>query len=362
MSRVESKPRHSAENTAGSSSTDGARPTVEKSKAAKQPSVTIDHSAGSRQLTQGRESSRSSASVLAASVLVTEKRPDAPSRSAQPLPIDGYPGAKEVQRALLGDSPPPLPPLPPQPPPARESVGPKPKPKTPPARTESQAGGPQPPAHVAMREKYEALAAQYEKAARALPEAEKVWREIAEQRRQIQARDPRGLDEGLEGTAWYAERQAELVRDLRREIGEQFSALKTQYEIVSGQRKAAAIGPSTHTGARRAQSEVEILKERMDRYNRSIELLKSSGVIGAALSTAYIAAAMLNGRQLTDDDYRKLDALHSAAKVLAIPAAIEQARSGPSGAAPPAPGVDYRRSATLPTQPLRTPAEIRPTN
>lgn len=285
-----------------------------------------EHTAASRQLARRP----SPASLFAANVLVSEKRPATPSR--QPLPIDGYPGAREVERLLIPSD---APPLPPQPQVTRPNVRPGTRPETPEARSSKSAE----PDKV-----YRNAAAQYDKLSRGLAASEKAWLAIADARRaRVQADPANPARAGLQQTVFDAERQAELCRTSRRELEERFGALTTQWELVTGRRKGAAIGPATQTGTARARAELERMRNRLDRYNKAVDALKSGGAISTVVTTLYLAEVAREGRPLRDADYAAIEEMQRVLKI-----ADGLGRFGPAPA------------TASPAQPTKTPTEIRP--
>lgn len=153
--------------------------------------------------------------------------------------------------------------------------------------------------------------------------------------------------EGLDGAAWHFEHQAVIAKGLLRELEIEHQAARYAYDALVGR----VNGPGMRQGDGRkvapngAGSAAERFAERVARYNRSVETLKSSGPIAAVVATTVPLAAALNGNDSLDDEhYRVMDAIHQAGTIGNIPLqAKEQSDARAKGAAPVAPGVDHRR-------------------
>jgi hypothetical protein len=279
----------------------------------------VDHTAGSRKLAAAREQGPRLPPTISIEVGTRDL-------TAPPAPSGSIPWVRVIAKA---------------PEPAK-------KPAPPPAPKPAAQAIPAPMRfHMAARAKYDALVADYEKTRAELDRAATTWDAVARQRRSTQAP---GALRTLADSAWHAERQADLARALRRELTIEFGAAKHEYEVVLGLARGAAIGPPRPVDTSRdpeaprpVQSELERFQARLDRYNHSVNGIKSSGVLAPPVAVAYVAAAELHDRKLDRSDYDKLDGIYQSGAIANVPLGIATGvRSTTPGAAPPAPGVDHR--------------------
>ncbi|MCK6535263.1 MAG: hypothetical protein L6Q84_20000 [Polyangiaceae bacterium] len=155
--------------------------------------------------------------------------------------------------------------------------------------------------------------------------------------------------EGLEGAVWHSEHQATLAKQMLRDLEVEHRAARYAYDALVGTVSGPAMrqGDGRRVPPNEARSAAERFAERVERYNRSVETLRTSGPIAAVVATTVPLAAALNGKDSLDDEHlRVMDAIHSAGTVGNVPLGIKQTSdSRAKGAAPAAPGVDHRSEA-----------------
>ncbi|MBK7579706.1 MAG: hypothetical protein IPI67_05795 [Myxococcales bacterium] len=150
--------------------------------------------------------------------------------------------------------------------------------------------------------------------------------------------------EGLDGAVWNAELQASHARALLKELKSDFAAAKFAYEALLGRAAGSGVragnGVDAHVDT---ASPAERFLQKLERYNRSIETVRSSGFFAPIVGAAKGVAAALHGRELDAEDYRILDGIYQLGQSFEVPIGIRFEQRGITrGAAPAAPGVDHR--------------------
>ncbi len=213
----------------------------------------------------------------------------------------------------------------------------------------------EPAAPVATRfeagKRIEALEAKHGQAEAELERSIRHWTGAAAALRKSSLDDAkRGLfREGLGGAVWHAERQASVAKALLRDLNADFDAAKFAYEGLLGR----ASGPGARRGSAAKPalagdigSTAERFAQRLARYDRSLDAVRSSGVIAPIIAASKGLAAGLHGRELDREDYQILDGMYQAGQVLDVPLGVRMERGALArGAQPAAPGADHRDAA-----------------
>ncbi len=260
---------------------------------------------------------------------------------ALPTPVrSSHPDAAAVRSVVAKQSRPPVPPLP-----TRPS---KPTPQFPKTYPLLRAdASPQPPVEMQFEayKRLETLADHHERLVRAVDAAIGDARErVAAARTQRADDEVNGVfREGIADAVWAAERDEKGLRDARRELGEKYGAAKHELERIVGRTCQSAAGPGKNSGAVKGFKSFE---EKFAAYNRSIDSLKSGGLLGAVGIAGYALAVELGvGQRLGHADRQRMDRISAYGSVIqqGASAAAAQRSPGTSGAQSPAPGVDQRQ-------------------
>ncbi len=275
-------------------------------------------------------------------------------QSRQPGPLPGaplrtaHPDASAVRNALERQSRP-KPPTTPRDTPARPAA---PHEHDKPARLD---GGPQPAVAVRFEayRRLDALDRRHDQDLRHVGVALKAAEARLEKCRALRSDDARHgvFREGISDAVWAAERDITHIRAVRRDLNVKFGAAKHELECIVG----TASGASARQGLPRApEVAFKSFEEKLAAYNRSVDAIKSSGAIAPFFAAAYaLDVELVQGRSLTSHDRDAMGRIYSTGKLLDSAVGIFHAvRNGaPSGAAPPAPGVDYRNRTGNQSQP-----------
>jgi hypothetical protein len=187
--------------------------------------------------------------------------------------------------------------------------------------------------------KHRALCATFEKGIRG-------WEKRATDLEKLTAENhKKGIfSDDLSQSVWHAKRQADACRDHLRTLKNEFAEATQEYRVLIGESNQAAVkNGGIIPGAERPLLPLERLQAKIDKYNKSVDTLKSSGVLVQPVAVAIPVAALVNGRSIDASDRKAMDNVYQLGSVLEMPLAVRDARtSGLSGAASPAPGVDYR--------------------
>ena len=151
--------------------------------------------------------------------------------------------------------------------------------------------------------------------------------------------------EGISETPWHHELQADTARKLLKQLKVEFGEAKHAHEGLLGLAKGAAVRQGSKENARVTGpgTAEERFLARLDRCNRSIDSLKSSGIVGALAVGAKVGVVAIQGREFDDLDRQELTLYTELANIANVPIGIiaERGRVN-AAAASPAPGVDYR--------------------